>query len=234
MPATPCPTPATASLGGQLPSANNHRVGRGLKVPSPAKALWWLALAVVLAGCQTGRSGTPTDLYLLGPTPAAPQTAEAPTPTALTGHLYLEEVSLPAYLRRTEIARRTSADTLTYRSNQRWAEPLEDSLARRFATALRLAAPQATVTNTPPSDLQTAIRIRLRFDQFEATHPDQVVLSGQAMILRRGSQDFLPIFESATLRGSSVSLEVEALGKLVDQAARNLAQHLVLNPHPAP
>jgi hypothetical protein len=102
-----------------------------LRLPFPTRLRAGLACAAVLvltAGCQLipDPAPDPTRFFVLtGPgLPAATTTAQG------TLRLGLRSVELPAYLRSRSLLVRNGRNELTYDDYARWAEPLDDGIAR--------------------------------------------------------------------------------------------------------
>lgn len=115
-----------------------------------------LVVAIGLAGCAVS---DPTQYYALGQSSArrAESTASAsigstpasrPDPAAAVS-IGVGPVIIPGYLRRSQIVTRSGADHLELATFQRWAEPLEDGIARILAEQIGDRVPTERIVVYP-------------------------------------------------------------------------------------
>ncbi len=115
--------------------------------PSHAGARLALGLVALLAGCHLlpVAQDDPAHFYLLvADAPVAPTVP--PANGALT--LGLSPVELPTYLRNRALALRRGGEVV-YADNHRWAEPLDDAVARVVHARLKSSPPVSVVLTAP-------------------------------------------------------------------------------------
>lgn len=137
-------------------------------------ALW--ALAALLAGsCGT----TPTNFYHL-----EPLQANLPAIADHRARLVVEPVRLPRYLDRSDIVTRMGGTRLSVSETERWAEPLDEAIARvlRGDLAYRLADWRILVL--PPDFAEAAARVDVTVSRFDVSGADNAVLAAQWRIVR--------------------------------------------------
>ncbi len=128
----------------------DHRAG--------VRRLLGLAASICLAGCAVS---DPTQYYALGRTAASSSTAgsaesraSASTPrstVAGTGTVTIGvgPVIIPGYLDRIQIVTRTATDQVEFSMFHRWAEPLEDGIARTLAEEIAARVPTERIVMFP-------------------------------------------------------------------------------------
>jgi hypothetical protein len=128
-----------------------------------------LVLAAALVGCL-GRT-PPTTLYLLAALDSEPERAAG----GIDAVVGVGPVTLPEYLRRSEIVTRTGCQgseefcaELQLAELDRWAEPLEEAITRVLAEDLSILLATENVVrypwrSTPPVTLQVTVDL-VRFD----------------------------------------------------------------------
>jgi len=117
-----------------------------------------LATSIGLAGCAVT---DPTQYYALGAAPVgsstagnAPSPAGAPTPSSMaagesTVAIGVGPVIVPGYLDRVQIVTRTADDQVEISTFNRWAEPLQDGIARVLAEEIAARVPTQRVAVFP-------------------------------------------------------------------------------------
>ena len=137
-----------------------------------------LLLPLVLAACA---GAPPPTLYVLE-SPAAPL-AKAPAKAAPDGAaqrlvVALGPVTVPDYLDRTDIVRRTTGNQLAFDTDERWAEPLRSGLQRLLTAALadRLG-PGYWVTAGSGRAARVDIEVPVDIEAFEENAEGQAVLT---------------------------------------------------------
>jgi len=122
------------------------------------RPLLGLAASIYLAGCAVSDS---TRYYALGPTAAsssiagsAPSSASAPSPRSPVARtdtvtIGVGPVTVPGYLDRLQIVTRTAADQVELSMFHRWAEPLEDGIARTLAEGIAARVPTERIVTFP-------------------------------------------------------------------------------------
>ncbi|MEI6860900.1 MAG: ABC-type transport auxiliary lipoprotein family protein [Verrucomicrobiota bacterium] len=117
---------------------------------------------LLLTGCHIlpAPQADPAHFYTLGG-----KAAEAPAPSpASTLRLGLRPVELPVYLQNRALVVRPGGSEIRYQQNHRWAEPLDEAVARVVRTRLLAAPTVATVYPTPfpvgePRDYDVTVRV---------------------------------------------------------------------------
>ena len=131
-----------------------------------------LALVFFLAACAA-REPLP-QFYLLTPTgPASGRSHGGP-------NVYVERVQVPAYLAKNSLVMVRGGNQVAYAGSARWAEPLDQGVARMVAEGLnRVARVQATsfTPGSPPGDYAYSVEIQLQ--RFEGTDTGEVVLAAR-------------------------------------------------------
>jgi len=142
-----------------------------------------LALAFFLAACAA-REPLP-QFYLLTP-PAGGNGRSHGGPS-----VYVQRVAVPAYLARNSLVMVRAGNQVAYASSARWAEPLDQGIARMVAEGLnRVAHVQATSftpTSPPPGDSSYSVAIQLQ--RFEGTDTGQVILTARYQVLAANGTD---------------------------------------------
>jgi uncharacterized lipoprotein YmbA len=101
-----------------------------MKRSLPWLSLVGLVLALALSGCSFGKS-PPSHFYVLNAQEDAP-----PQPADHALVLRITHIGLPRYLDRFEIVTRSGSNELKLADFHRWAEPLEEGIARVLAENL--------------------------------------------------------------------------------------------------
>ena len=99
-------------------------------------------------------------------------------------NVYVQRVVVPAYLAKNSLVMVRAGNQVDYASSARWAEPLDQGIARMVAEGLnRVARVQATsfTPNAPlPADYTYGVEIQLQ--RFEGTDTGQVILAGRYQV----------------------------------------------------
>lgn len=191
---------------------------------SAALTLGAFAAFLLMTGCQLAQPSAPSNYYVLG----TPAKMPDELPNAQAPVLAVDEVVLPSYLRRSELATRNGNSELRYRSLDVWAEPLEEGFARRLRLALSVSLPKVLVTDR--RGLPPGATVSVYVDRFEADNRGQATLAARVLITHPESGQSRLIAShrrfsvTEAVEGSGPSAEIEALGKLIDKLAANIAQ----------
>ena len=117
------------------------------------RSLLGLAVCLGLTGCAVS---DPTQYFTLAQVPAstAERTATASTADSSVGSasnvsIGVGPIVIPAYLDRRQIVIRTGTDQVELSSFHRWAEPLEDGMARILAEEIAARVPTERVVTFP-------------------------------------------------------------------------------------
>jgi uncharacterized protein len=194
--------------------------------------LWRLAL-VTLAGLLLGLeacTSRPSRFYILN------SWAASETIPAMSGEqgpvIGIGPITLPKYLDRPQIVTRIGSHQLTHAEFDRWAEPLQDNVARVLAENLALLIPtdQVLLSTWPQSatlDYQVTVDI-LHFEGWLGGESRLLalwsILDGTELTLWSQRVDF-----NAPVRAREYGAMVMALNQLLEWLSRDLAsaiQHL--------
>jgi uncharacterized lipoprotein YmbA len=127
------------------------------------RRLWWVPLwvmAVMVTGCFGG--GVQDQFYMLQPVKETPPSAKNPARGPLIG---LGPIKVPAYLDRPQIVTAASDHEYRLAESQRWAERLDDNIARVSLENLAALVPTDRIVMHPWSretkpDAQVALQIQ--------------------------------------------------------------------------
>ena len=188
-----------------------------------------LAVTIILAwlaiGCGTTK---PARIYLLTPHPSdveSLQQANPSFPMILVG-----PVRLPEYLNRSQIIRYSTANELKSNEYHRWAEPLENNVARVLTENLRRQLQNDHVLLYPGLNVRHFdYRVSIDVIRFDVDTSNHVVLTANwALFVGHGDEVLrvqrLTIREPVKNRdyGSIVATQSRALGKLSAAMSREI------------
>ena len=176
--------------------------------------------ALLLANCG---SSPKTQYFTLAPVPASEQRASIPAPVTVSA------VHVPPALDRREMVRRTGANSVDIREQDRWTAPLGDMtrevLARDLAARLpqdKVVAPQSPA---PPHTAQIVVAVA----QFEPDAAGKVVLDGDWSLLDGDREKLLlrrHVALEVAMRDRSAGGQAAAMSQLVGQLAQDIATTL--------
>lgn len=176
--------------------------------------------ATLLAGC--GQRPDPR-LYVMSPLPATSE-PDAPTKDPVRAVL---RVRLPDYLDRPEIIGRSGANSLEVNEDDRWGEPLQESVPRVLAENLSHFLPGARVM--VPSEApggETRYEYQVSLDAYEPDGTGNVVMRGR-WHLRDDRTDRIVAegrIDERRPAGSGTAPDVvAALNENLNQASRQIA-----------
>ena len=184
-----------------------------------------VALALALVGCARSM---PVQYYQLSATAAAPPAANLSLPANAV--IALAPVRLPAYLDRSQIVSRSSANRLHLSDQKRWAEPLADNVQRVLLEDLAGLLGSAHVLSQAWLDGQKPVAtLAVEVLQFEIGANGSAVLLAQWQAM---GQDGLPLLSARTSTfqvaptASSQEGRVAALSQTVSLLAHEIAAAL--------
>jgi uncharacterized lipoprotein YmbA len=148
---------------------------------NPKRLLALPLLAALLAGCIGGRT-PPSDFYLLEPIKTL-QGAGPGEPARRA--IALAPVRIPQYVDRPQMVTATARNAYTLSEFHRWAERLDDGIARVLALNLSLLVPTDRVSlnasgRNPPDTLRVAVTLL----EFHVDPAGQAVLAAQWNVAR--------------------------------------------------
>jgi uncharacterized lipoprotein YmbA len=122
-----------------------------------------LAAMMGLSGCRSITA--PVSFYTLPPLdPGAVATAVDDNRPALT--VGIQPVTLPGYLNRSEMVRRSGANRLEIASQQRWADYLDRMVQETLAENLQLLMPRDQVVKAPwPAGVKPEVTVDYQFQE---------------------------------------------------------------------
>lgn len=189
------------------------------------------ALAVTAGGCsvlspQPDRSR----FFVLTPSPnshsVAPAAVTESGPSVAVG---LGPVTIPRYLRRPEVVTRISTTELAVSDNDRWAEPLNASVASVLAQDLSTDLPGVQIVPFPWSEKsQVRYCVSVRFLHLETTAGGEANVEAVWKI-RESSNNRLVQSGTTTANrpaGAGPALASTALSEGIGQIGREIAQAL--------
>jgi uncharacterized lipoprotein YmbA len=173
-----------------------------------------LAALAIVPLFQTGCAHSdPARFYLLAPT-VAPGASES------ASNVGLRVDPLPDYLRRPELATRTSPHEVSYDEFSRWAEPLDRSLPEVLATNLARALGQPMVPVYPFSLSRQPERIiHVRIERFDADADGTVTLAACFCVQDTWAQETFTVKATSPTPDAIVAAQCQALGRLAQRLA---------------
>ena len=127
-----------------------------------------IALVLALAGCA-GKPSSQTHYYALS-VEAAPSGPGEATPVAPVARVAVTRVGIPGVVDRPQIVSRTATNSVEIHDFHRWAEPLQEAIARVIAgdLARQLGPGHAVSANILPG-MPPDVRVAVDVQKFEAT-----------------------------------------------------------------
>lgn len=180
-----------------------------------------MALLLGIVGCTLGGRSAPIQYYVLEPLAEAAQTETRSTSTIGVG-----PVVIPQYLDRTGIVSRKGGSELVVDERARWAEPLDEMLARTIAENLvRLTGSPRVFAYPWTRDITFDQRVYVRIVQFEIGDDGAAHLVCQ---WQTSAGDDEPTLVRSSLRaspnGASIDAKVAALSDTVATLSREIAE----------
>lgn len=137
----------------------------------------WAAATVALALAACGTTA-PARFYTLS------STATAPSAPAVNVNVIVGPVSIPATVDRPEFVTARGSNGVDVDAFNRWAEPLNDGIARAVAGDLEALLGGSTVAVAPLANFSPTWRVTLRVQRFESAF-DSSVLIDAVWVVRR-------------------------------------------------
>jgi uncharacterized lipoprotein YmbA len=125
-----------------------------------------LALAVMLVGCGSASSR----FYRLDTTATANNAPAVPT-TVMVG-----PVSVPAAVDRPEFVVQVAPNRVEVEEFNRWAAPLDDSIARAVAGDLSVLLATPSVATAPLADFNPAYNVTINVQRFESVRGEEALV----------------------------------------------------------
>ena len=188
-----------------------------------------LAVSIILASLAIGCGITkPAHFYLLTPQPSNVESIQQASPSSPM--ILVGPVRLPEYLNRSQIIHYSTANELKLNEYHRWAEPLENNVARVLSENLRQQLQNNHVLLYPGLNVRHFdYRVSIDVTRFDVDTSSHVVLAVN-WVLRAGHGDETLLVHRLTIRepvqnrdyGSIVSTQSRALGKLSAAMAKEI------------
>jgi len=156
---------------------------------------------------------------------AAAHEAEA-TPSAV--RVGLGPVTLPEYVRRTEIVSRIDGTRLVPSATERWAEPLDRAFVRVLAIDLQRALGAGRIVNHPwyESD-RPDVQIEIAFSRCEGDESGQIVVAAHWRV-RRLSGEQPPIERESRIERKTTGPGGASTALALSQALADLCREIAL------
>lgn len=187
----------------------------------PLKTAIVLLLSLTISGCGTTQ---PARFYLLSASANAPQNSSANI------NIGLGPVQFPAYLDRSKIIIRTSANSFATAEHHHWAEPLETNFTRVLSQELGNALPNAMVTPYPwRSGRQIEIQALIEVLNFDSDSHNQARLKVRWELLDASKKSLAAPQQreyAKTARNSDHETRVAAMSECVTALAQALAEEI--------
>jgi len=201
-----------------------------------------LSLAAII-GLTSCAVSDPTQYYTLDQAAAGSGQAKASVGTlrssaAGTGNVGVGvgPVIMPSYLDRTQIVTRTASDQVELSMFHRWAEPLEDGIARILAEQIGTGVPTERVVMFPWRGVDArAIRYQVVVSvlRFDGRPGGNITLDTRWRILGKGGEDLVlrrsTLIETAA--GPGYEPMVAAMSRMLGTLGQELAAELRALPH---
>src|SRR5262245_22473072 len=196
------------------------------------RGLLSLVACVGLTGCAVSDT---TQYYTLGQ-PVGTAESRASAPTAGTGvvGIGVGPVIMPVYLERTQIVTRTASDQVDLATFHRWAEPLQDGIARVLAEEIGARVPTERILIYPwrgvvAQSLQFQVVVAvLRFDgrpgaditldtrwRILGTNGDELMFKRSTLVETTGGAGYEPMVAAMThavlTLGQDIAAEIRAM-----------------------
>lgn len=188
------------------------------------RALPLITATLVIAGCSLlrGPVATPTTFFVLS---ATAQHGEVPAGRAL--RLGLGPISLPPYLERPQMVRRTAPNELVFDEFNRWSEPLKENFERVLGTDLdHLVGIERLIAYPWYSTTQMDYSISIAVLRFEAQPSGEVALDARWSI-GNGHGKILLNRESRLSRPGGTPEQIAGvMSELTGDLARDIAAAL--------
>jgi uncharacterized lipoprotein YmbA len=204
------------------------------------RRLLGLAVCLGLASCAIS---DPTQYFTLAqaPAPTAERTATASTAESGVGQttnvsVGVGPISIPTYLDRRQIVIRTGTDQLELSAFHRWAEPLEDGMARILAEEIAARVPTERVVTFPWRGVAARAiqyQVVVTVVRFDGLQGGDVTLDTRWRILDPDGKEqaFRRSTVIETVKGQGHEPIVAAMTRAVVSLSREIALEIRALPH---
>ncbi len=146
-----------------------------------ARQAWLLSIALVAAAAAGCRGSAPARFYTLESTASADGTPATPYAVAIG------QVSLPASVDRPQFVVQVGPNRVALEEFNRWAAPLDDSVARAVAGDLAVLLGTPRVATAALANFDPAYRVTIAIQRFDSIPGDAAVV--EAMWSVRAAAD---------------------------------------------
>jgi uncharacterized protein len=191
-----------------------------------------LGCALALSGCVSLKRTPGARFFVLR---ALVEPQASPVPVA--GTIGLLPVRIPGALDREQLVTWTAANELRLDELRRWAEPLDEGVARTLALNLAALLPGDRVLRTPwPAAVAPRCRVASELSVFGPQPNGEVRLEASFLLLAPQQERVLARRAFSASRKpdtADVSAAVDAMSALVADLARQIAEAIAALPEPA-
>ena len=183
--------------------------------------------AVMLVGCLGSSKTPPTRYYTLN------SPFKTDTQTSAAAHqedpaIAVGPVRVPRYLNRQEILTRSGRNEFQIAELHKWAEPLEENLARVIAENLSSLVPTDRITRFPwKRSVEVEFQVTLEVVQFDTDIKGNSTLIVRWQILKRDGKTVLMSKKShysAKVSGEGYDARVATMNQTVEDLSREIAE----------
>jgi uncharacterized lipoprotein YmbA len=195
------------------------------RLPSQWAIAALFALALSFAGCPSFAPTPDRTRYFTLTAQAEPGAAKNPG----LGELWLGvgPIRIPGYLDREELVVRIAQNRFDVAQNDRWIEPLEESLSRVMAQNLYALLGSERIVRYPwPNNRRITHQVEVEIFRFEPTAEGEAHLSARWAINDAATRQALSAKASVfkrPLKGQSREAAVDALSELLADLSREIA-----------
>lgn len=187
-----------------------------------------LLLMLAGPGCTTfSAQPDPSRFFTLAPLAGAEAAGEDKRDSAPRISLGIGPVSLPGYLDRQEIVTRIAQNQLRLSENDRWAEPLDENVARVVSQNVAAILRAEHITSYPwPIDRRPLYQVEIDVLRFETNTVPEAHLAARWTVRHTGKKDLIryrdtQVSRPARARGAEAS--VAALSETLAELSRQIA-----------
>lgn len=179
--------------------------------------------ALVLALCAACSLGGQRPNYQYFVLTSNPARGPSPPPTGPARRtLGIDQITIPGYLDREQIASRTVGHHLAYSTTDRWAEPLDQAFERTLREDLAARLAPGGIQVSPRGGAPT-YALTVEVLRFEQSGPDHVDLDARWVL--RSDQDVLDTGESRT-QVAMASQDSNAMAAALSEAIARMATEI--------
>ena len=191
-----------------------------MRALSPRSMLLGLVCVCATACVQVGKQAAePWRLFSLSPLPETTHAAAIGSAGPVEPTIAVGPIHLPEYLDQDQIVTRISRNDLTFSDNDRWAEPLEDNVARVLAQNLSTLLQTDQITVHPwPGPQRAAYQLEIDVLSFETDTAGTAHLDAR-WLLR-------DVAKRQTIARNEARQSVSAAGPSTEQSVASLSKAL--------